>query len=69
MSPLPDELRMDEFLRLLQGDLQRLEVAGQVDGQLVQRSEIEGTDWTLNLTVPISNELGESLLGRLVEDL
>ena len=60
-SPIVDQLCLEDFLEMLQRDAQRREGPGEATGQLTHKSQLGETEWQLNLTVPISNELGAIL--------
>src|ERR1700679_402259 len=63
-SPIVDQLRLEDFLEMLQRDAQKMEGSGVATGQLTHTSQLGETEWQLNLTVPISNELGAILYDR-----
>src|SRR6202789_4643087 len=63
-SPIIDQLRLEDFLEMLQRDAQKMEGPGVVTGQLTHMSQLGETEWRLNLTVPICNELGAVLYDR-----
>src|ERR1700679_4106170 len=64
-SPIVDQLRLENFLEMLERDARSLEGPRTAHGQLTHLQEMGETEWVLNLTVPISNELGAILYDRL----
>ena len=64
-SPIVDQLRLADFLEMLERDVRSLDSPGVAHGQLTHLQEMGETEWVLNLTVPVSNELGAILYSRL----
>jgi hypothetical protein len=67
-TPIIDQFRLDYFLKLMQDDADSWDCPLPIEGRLYQLSAYGEIEWTLKLTVPISNTMGDYLFCML-EDI